>query len=260
MKSTKVPSAFTLIELLVVIAILAVLMAILTPALQRVREQAKEMACRSNLHQFALAQTMYVDDSDGRFVYAPTCLVGQKLDDEYCRWHDPSRPARGPFWPYIPEEEVRLCPSFQVLSKRVGEAHPYHNAKIPVIPYFSYSMNGLLGTNKVDSDRGALKLADVTRHHAEVFLFSEENMWGRGGDDGVLNDNALIPNGRDWMGTFHGTNSGNPNGGTVNAVFVDGHVQEVKSAFGENPEDKSNMEYGRFEKHGWPHRTPPLTP
>jgi len=260
MRNSKIPRAFTLIELLVVIAILAILMAILTPALQRVREQAKEMACRSNLHQFALAQMMYVDDSDGKFVWAPTCLIGVKTSDDYCRWHNPDDPARGPFWPYLPAEKVRLCPSFQVLAKQVGELHPAHNPKIPVIPYFSYSMNGMLGRDRVDSDRGALKLTDVTRHHAEVFLFSEENMWGRAGDDSVLNDNALIPNGRDWLGTFHGTNAGNRNGGTVNAVFVDGHVQEVKSALGEDITDTSNMEYGRFEKYGRPRREPPTTP
>jgi prepilin-type N-terminal cleavage/methylation domain-containing protein/prepilin-type processing-associated H-X9-DG protein len=257
MRNAKIPRAFTLIELLVVIAILAVLMAILTPALQRVREQAKEMTCRSNLHQFALAQMMYVDDSDGRFVVPATCLMGKKGDDDYCRWHNPSVPSQGPFWPYIPAEKVRLCPSFAVLSKSVGEEHPYHNPKIPVIPYYSYSMNGLLGVGKVDSDKGALKVADVTRSHAEVLLFSEENMWGRGGDNSVLNDNALIPNGRDWMGTFHETNANNRNGGTVNAAFVDGHVQEVKSALGDDITDTTNMEYGRFEKYGWPHRTPP---
>jgi len=266
MKNTKIPRAFTLIELLVVIAILAILMAILTPTLQRVREQAKEMTCRSHLHQFALAQMMYVDDSDGRFVIPETCLMGEKGDDGNCRWHDPSWPARGPFWPYLSAEKVRLCPSFQVLSKSEGDKHPGHNPGIPVIPHYSYSMNGLLGKGNVSDatgsfkDPGALKVTNVTRHHAEVFLFSEENMWGRGGDDSVLNDNALIPNNRDWFGTFHQTNAGNRNGGTVNAVFVDGHVQEVRSALYEDIKDTTNMEYGRFEKYGWPHRRPPATP
>ena len=139
-------------------------------------------------------------------------------------------------------------------------SHPKHDSKIPVTPFFSYSMNGLLGTNKVDQDKGAPKLAHVTRGQADVFLFAEENMWARGGDDSVLNDNALMPNGRDWFGTFHRTSTGKPNHGMVNAVFVDGHAQEVRSAFQEDPKDTSNMEYGRFEKYGWPHKTPPLNP
>jgi len=261
MKKTAVSRAFTLIELLVVIAILAVLMAILTPALQRVREQAKEVTCRSNLRQFGIAQMVYVDDWDGIFVDAAWCLVGKEdTKDGYCRWHNPSLPAKGAFWPYIPDEGVRLCPAFQVLAKRIGEKHPYHNVEIPVIPYFSYSMNGMLGRKKIDNDRGALRVSDVTRHHGQVFLFSEENMWGRGGDDSVLNDNALIPNGRDWMGTFHGAKGMDLNGGTVNAVFVDGHVDRVKSALGEDITDTSRMEYGRFEVHGWPFKTPLPTP
>jgi prepilin-type N-terminal cleavage/methylation domain-containing protein/prepilin-type processing-associated H-X9-DG protein len=269
MKKARVSRAFTLIELLVVIAILAILMAILMPALQRVREQAKEATCRSNLHQFALAQVMYADDSDGRFVVPGTCLMGEKSDDnsDYCRWHDPSWPHKGPFWPYIPAAKVRLCPSFAVLSKSVGAKHPGHIPSIPVIPYYSYSMNGMLGQkDKVTDgtgrykDDGALRVADVTRSHGQVFMFSEENMWERGGDKSVLNDNALMPNMRDWYGTFHGTNANDPNGGTVNASFVDAHVQKVKSAFGEDPKDTSQMEYGRFEKYGWPHRKPPTAP
>jgi len=60
-------SAFTLIELLVVIAIIALLMAILIPALSRVKKQAQTVACQANLHQWALIWHMYTDDNNGYF-------------------------------------------------------------------------------------------------------------------------------------------------------------------------------------------------
>ena len=65
MRRTK---AFTLIELLVVIAIIAVLMAILMPTLNRVKEQGKRAACLGNLKQLALCWIMYADDNDGKIV------------------------------------------------------------------------------------------------------------------------------------------------------------------------------------------------
>src|SRR4030042_684376 len=59
---------FTLIELLVVIAIIAGLMAILMPALSRVKEQGKRATCLSNLKQLTLAWIMYADENDDKLV------------------------------------------------------------------------------------------------------------------------------------------------------------------------------------------------
>ena len=60
-------NAFTLIELLVVIAIIALLMSILMPSLQRVRKQARAVACLSNLKQWSYIWHMYTEDSNGKF-------------------------------------------------------------------------------------------------------------------------------------------------------------------------------------------------
>ena len=60
-------NGFTLIELLVVIAIIALLMAILMPALQRVKAQARTLGCQSNLKQWALIFSMYANDHENKF-------------------------------------------------------------------------------------------------------------------------------------------------------------------------------------------------
>jgi len=59
---------FTLIELLVVIAIIAILLPIIMPALNRVKEQGKRAACLSNLRQLQLTWGMYADENDDRIV------------------------------------------------------------------------------------------------------------------------------------------------------------------------------------------------
>jgi prepilin-type N-terminal cleavage/methylation domain-containing protein len=57
--------AFTLIELLVVIAVIAILMAILLPALNRVKELARQASCAARIRQHVLALNMYADDNNG---------------------------------------------------------------------------------------------------------------------------------------------------------------------------------------------------
>ena len=67
---------FTLIELLVVIAIIALLMAVLMPTLQRVKEQARSVVCRSNLRQWTIIHKAYTTTYEGQLHNQGFCAIG----------------------------------------------------------------------------------------------------------------------------------------------------------------------------------------
>ena len=86
--------AFTLIELLVVIAIIALLMAILMPALQKVRRQTKAVVCQANVKQWGTTMALYTEDHQGRLPrdfavgYSVWFLVGSVISSD-----DPNVPG-----------------------------------------------------------------------------------------------------------------------------------------------------------------------
>lgn len=105
-KQSSTRRAFTLIELLVVISIIALLMAILLPTLQRVRNQARAVVCQTNLKQWGTVVALYIEDNQG---HLPNGLDGTLwfLRGPFLSEDDPNKPS---VFQNINSKGIACCP------------------------------------------------------------------------------------------------------------------------------------------------------
>jgi len=185
-------AAFTLMELLVVIAVIAILAALLLPALSKAKENAHKAKCTSNLRQLALANFLYADDHEDHFVAQPMMAspsdgvpiraVGGSGDNYYDLTE-----------PFLGNSQTWLCPS----------------AHINAAGHMAYHMNGLVITTN------GLKTTVVKEPSFTLLMndAGEKRRW----DKAYLRPNQLGGLSYDLPISNHG--------GGGNVAFVDGHVQ-----------------------------------
>jgi len=220
-------TAFTLIELLVVIAVIAILAAMLLPALARARATAQRAGCVSNLRQMGIATELYLGDNADHYFNrcAAPVAAGQQW---WFGWLASGAEGRrafdlstGVLFRYLNGSDVRLCPS------PVWRSPQFKPKGTNVI--FSYGGNAFLFAGQSQKPVSAEKVS----HPADTALFADAAQVN------TFQPPATVsrPMFEEWYYLDLETNYANPNNAPnghfrhaqkADVTFADGHVDLEK--------------------------------
>lgn len=204
---------FTLVELLVVIGVISILIALLLPALQKAREQSKQVVCLSNLRHLAIAFIAYTQNNHGRF--PRPAVNGDPQPEDWLYWFGDNRdPNDGRIVPYLGKTfDARnyQCPSDDVEDRPWFPFSYSVNAEIACISWIRPTLN----ISQVRNSSNKILLIDESSDTIDDGCWAWQSQWGLG--------NNVLSNRHDRR---HETST-DFNAGRGNVAYVDGHADFV---------------------------------